>query len=267
MIPYHYSIVRCRDAVVRGEHRNVGLLVVSPAERKAWLRRGRLDSRAHLLGDDAAFVRALLDVLKEEAGQVAREGDAAHVHDWMGLRARVTEDALSLSPPAVGIAPDLGAEVRRLAGHYLGHPGGGGRTAAEKLRLSVLRKHDLHRAFQPRAFDSGPATWKFDAVADVAGAPLVLNALQFRQKTPEGIIDGAWTNVGRASEVSHFLPTTRFLTLALGPSTGAAGRAFTRALEVMDGADLHVVEPTAGGLEAALAHLGLVSGPASAEAK
>ncbi len=267
MNPYHYAIVRCRDAAVRGEHRNVGLLVISPAERRAWLRRGRLDSRAHLVGDDAAFVRALLDMLEDHARELAREGDPAQVHDWLRSRARPTEDAVSFSTPAMGIAEDLAAEVRRLAEAYLGAAGGGGRTAAERLQLDVLRQHGLQRAFAPREFPSGPATWRFASVADLSDGPLVFNALQFGQRTPEGIIDAAWDNVGRASEVGHFHPGTHWLTLALGPETGPTGQAFTRAVEVMDAADLNVVEPSERGLTAALARLGLVQGRGVAEAK
>ncbi len=267
MTPYHYSIVRCRDAAVRGEHRNVGLLVVSPAERKAWLRRGRLDARAHLVGDDAAFMRALLDVLQDEAEDIAREGEASRVHDWMRSRARLTEDAVSLSAPAVGIAENLAAEVTRLAEAYLGKGGGGGRTAAEKLQLTVLRAFGLQRSFAPKEFVSGPATWKFPNVADLPGGPLVFNALQFDQTSPEAIIDGAWRNAGRAGEVAHFTPGARWLTLAMGPSAGRTGQAFTRAVEVMAAADLNVVEPSERGLAAALARFGLVDGHGVAEAK
>ena len=267
MTPYHYSIVRCRDAAVRGEHRNVGLLVVSPAERKAWLRRGRLDTRAHLIGDEATFVRALLDVLEDEAVDLAREGEPARVHDWMRSRARPTEDAVSLSAPAVGIAQDLGAEVARLAEAYLGKAGRGGRSAAEKLQLQVLRTHDLHRRFAPRELQSGPATWRFGAVLDLPSGPLVFNALQFGQKTAEGVIDAAWTNVGRKGEVSHFHPQARWLTLAMGPHSGPTAPAFTRAVEVMAEAGLNLVEPTERGVAAGLARLGLLGGQGAAEAR
>jgi hypothetical protein len=267
MTPYHYSIVRCRDAEVRGEHRNVGLLVVSPVERKAWLRRGRLAARAHLVGDDAAFVRALLDILEDEAKDLAREGEPARVHDWMRSRARLTEDAVSLSPPAVGVADDLTAEVTRLAEAYLGKAGGGGRTAAEKLQLAVLRRHGLQRRFEAREFPSGPAVWGFPHVVDLAGGPLVFNALQFAQKTAEGVIDAAWTNVGRKEEVSHFHPSTRWLTLALGPTGDATAAAFTRAIEVMADGGLNIVPPTESDITAALADFNLVPGQGIAEAK
>lgn len=268
MKPYHYSIVRCRDAAVRGEHRNVGLLVVSPTARKAWLRRGLLKGRAHLVGDDAAFVRALLDVLVDEATEVAREGDVARVHDWMRGRARVTEDAVSLSPPAVGIAVDLEAEVRRLGEAYLGKPPQLGKSVAEKLQVEVLRAHGLQKAFVPHAFESGPASWRFPAVTRLSdGRALVFNALQFAQKTPEGILDAAFTNVGRSGEVALHHPEARWVTLAMGPSGGAAGRAFVRAVELMAAADLNVVQPTAQGVALVLARFGLITGDRAAEAK
>jgi hypothetical protein len=267
MTPYHYSVVRCRDAAVRGESRNVGLLVVSSAKRRAWLRRGSLDQRAHLVGDEAAFVRALLDLLEDEAGEVARESDVARVHDWLRARARTTEDAMSLSPPAVGIAADLDQEVRRLANAYLGKPGRG-QTAVEKLRLRVLRAHGLQRRFGPRAFRSGPVDWRFPFVTDLPdGRPLVLTALEFAQKKPERLLDAAFTNVGRVGEVDRFHPGTRWLTVATGPSGGPSGRAFSRAIELMDGAGMQVVEASPESLEAALADVGLLSRGQAADAK
>ena len=267
MIPYHYSIVRCRDADVHGEHRNIGLLVVCPTERKAWLRRGTLKSRAHLVGDDAAFVRALLDILVDEATEVAREGHAPGVHEWLRSRARASEDAVSLSAPAVGIAEDIAKEAARLGEAYLGKVGGGGASGAEKLRKDVLRQLKLDRLFEPQQIVSGPATWKFPTVARLPSGPLVFNALQFEQKTPEGIIDAAWTNAGRATEVNHFHAGTRWLTLALGPSGGTTGAAFTRALEVMAEANLNVVEPSAGAIADHLARMGVLNGRDAAEAK
>lgn len=267
MIPYHYSVVRCRDADVAGEQRNVGLLVVSAVLRKAWLRRGNLIQRAHLVGDEATFVRALLDAMEEEAVEVAREGDAARVHDWLRSRSRPTEDSVSLSAPALGIASDPVAECARLAAAYLGGSGGGGRTAAEKLRLEVLRAHGLQRRFQPRHFVSGPAVWKFASVSDLPGGPLVFNALQFAQSRPEGVIESAWNNVGRAAEVRHYHPETRWITVAVGPQDPATGRAFGRALHVMRDGGLNVVEPTPGAVEAALARFGLLAGDGAAEAK
>lgn len=261
MIPYHYCVVQCRDALVRGEHRNVGLLVISPTAKRAWLRRGPLHTRAHLLGDEAAFVRSLLDAIEDAAAEVAREGDPARVHDWMRSRARPTEDAISLSAPAVGIAADVEHEAARLAEAYLGRSGGGGRTEAEKIQLSALRGLGLDRSFAPRVFASGPASWKFARVTTLPdGRALVFNALQFGQKSPEGIIDAAWSNVGRAREVVHEHASTRWLTVAAGPASGVQGRAFTRALQVMGEADLNVVSPTADAVVAALGRMGLGRG-------
>ncbi len=75
MTPYLCSAIRCRDADLRGEYRNVGLLVMSPALRRAELRRGGLKQRAHLIGDDADFVRAMLKSLLEEAREVGSRPD------------------------------------------------------------------------------------------------------------------------------------------------------------------------------------------------
>lgn len=266
MKPYHYSVVRCRDADIAGETRNVGLLVVSAGDRKVWLRRGRLESRAHLIGDDATFVRALLDQLQSEAEEIAREGEATNMFDWLRDRARPTESSIHLSPPAVGIAEDLPAEVARLAQSYLAMGGGGGRSAAEKLQSEILKRHGLQRAFQPRAFESGPAMWRFTCVTDLAEGPLVFNAIQFGQKTPEGVIEAAWANVGRAGEVAHYHPRSRWLTLAMGPSDGRTGRAFSRAVEVMASANLNLVEPSTRGVERALMDLGLVRVPTASAA-
>ncbi|HMV67482.1 MAG TPA: DUF3037 domain-containing protein [Myxococcota bacterium] len=268
MIPYHYSVVRCRDAAVHGEPRNVGLLVVSPTARKAWLRRGGLKDRAHLVGDEAAFVRALLDALEDAAQDVAREGDPARVHDWMRSRARPTEDSVSLSSPAVGIAADLHTEVGRLAEAYLGKSGSGGRTEAEKVQVAALRSLGLDRRFGPRVIQSGPASWRFARVADLPdGRSLVFNALQFAQKKPEGILESAWVNVGRAHEVVHEHPDARWLTVAMGPSSGPTGRAFARAVEVMREGDLNLVAPTPDAIATALAHMGLGKDVRAAEAK
>jgi hypothetical protein len=262
MIPYQYSVVRCRDATVRGELKNVGLLVVSPAQRKAWLRSRKLDSRAHLVGDDAAFVRALMECLEEEAREVAKEGTAARVHDWMRSRARVTEDAVSLSAPALGIARDLDQEVRRLAEAYLGKTAGG-RSAAERVQTDVLRSLNLHQSFKPEEFEGGPATWRFPRVRHLERGVLIFNALQFTQRTPEKLIESAWTNVGRSAEVEHYGHKPVWLTLALGPAGGDAGRAFTRALQVMADAELNVVEPTPEGIAGGLAKFGLLAGQSS----
>jgi hypothetical protein len=267
MNPYHYSVVRCRDAAVRGESRNIGLLVVSPALKKAWLRRGVLEQRAHLIGDEAAFVRALLDLLEEEAKEVAREGAVARVHDWLRGRARPTEDAVSLSLPAVGIAANLDAEVARLAHAYLGKAGRGS-TSVEKLRSKVLRNRGLQRLFAPRKFDSGPAVWNFPFVADLAnGRPLVFTALEFAQKKPERLLDAAFTNIGRVGEVALHHPGIEWLTVASGPNGGAAGRAFSRAIELMDDAGMHVVPPSLDQVDHVLATLDLLGRAGAVEAK
>lgn len=267
MTPYHYSVVRCRDAAVRGESRNVGLLVVSSATRKAWLRRGPLEPRAHLVGDEAAFVRALLDLLEDEAGEVAREGDVARVHDWLRARGRVTEDAVSLSSPAVGMAADLDQEVGRLAEAYLGKQGRSS-SAVEKLQRRVLRAHGLWKRFEPRTFESGPAAWRFPFVTDLPdGRPLVFSALEFAQKRPERLLDAAFTNVGRVGEVAKSHPTAQWLTVATGPTGGPSGRAFVRAVELMDGAGMRVVEAKEGSIEAALVWAGLLSRDRAADAK
>jgi hypothetical protein len=268
MIPYHYCVVRCLDAALGGEQRNIGLLVVSPAARKSWLRRGALQARAHLVGDEAAFVRSLLDTLEDAARDLARQGDPAQVHDWMRSRARPTEDAVSFATPAVGIATDLDHEVRRLACAYLGKPSGGGRTAAEKLQRAALRGLGIQQRFSPRTFPTGPATWKFASVAALPdGRPLVFNALQFAQREPEGIIDAAWKNAGRAHEVGREHPSTQWITLAMGPSGGATGRAFSRAVEVMSDNHLHVVAPTTEAIGAALSRFGMIDVRYAAEAK
>lgn len=265
MIPYQYSVVRCRDATVRGEVRNVGLLVVSPAQRKVWLRCRKLESRAHLVGDDAVFVRALLECLEAEAREVAKEGIAARVQDWLRSRARLTEDAVSLSTPAVGIARDLEREVGRLANAYLGATGGG-QSAAEKFQSEILRSLNLNQMFKPETLEAGPARWGFPRVLHLERGVLLFNALHFAQKTPEKIIEAAWTNVGRATEVAHFGHRPVWLTLALGPDSGQTGRAFTRAVQVMAGAELNVVESTREGIVAGLARFGLVARPGAAEA-
>lgn len=259
MKSYHYSIVRCRDAVLHEEHRNVALLVVCPAAGRSWLARGRLDQRAHLLGDDAAFVRALLDVLEEEASELARGKDAAVIHDWMRARARPTEDALSLGPPAMGIAPDVQAEVRRLRTLHLGRSGGG-RSPVEQLQVRVLRANQLSTRFSGRAFASGPATWRFPYVADLPDGPLVFSALQFSQTTPEGVLDAAFHTVGRAAEVGRHHPDTRWLTVAACEGHGATARAFGRAVELMGDVGMKVVAADEQAVAAALASAGMIEG-------
>lgn len=256
MTPYHYSIVQCRDFAVRGEHRNVGLLVVSPAERKAWLRRASLPQRAHLLGDDAAFVRSLLEGLEEEARHVAREESAAVVHGWLRSRARPAEGSLRLTAPAMGIARDLTEEVRRLREMYLGRPSSPRKSAAEKVRDEILRTHGLRQFFTPREFVSGPASWRFPTVADAGAEVVVLNTLTFGQKSAEGLLDAAFKNAGRSVEVQRHHPEVRWLTLAEGPSNAA----FSRARELMDEAGLGVIPPTAEALQAGLLRLGVLSG-------
>ncbi len=258
MTPFHYAIVQARDPSIGAERRNVGLLVLSPATGKAWLRRGDLRQRAHLLGDDAAFVRALLDMLAEEATEVAREGSAAAAHGWLRARTRPSEDTLVLAEPAMGIAADLDAEVRRLRERYLGKAPAPRRSVAEKLRDQVLRAHGLYKAFEPRAFESGPTTWKFPCVADSGQGAVVLNALHFGQRKPESVLDAAFHNIGRAGEVHAWHREVRWLTVAAGPGAGQTGRAFTRACELMGEAGLNIVAPDAEHLSAALGRLGLL---------
>lgn len=179
MTPFHYAIVRVRDFKFAAEYRNVGLLVVCPAQGKAWLRSGGLKQHAHLLGDDEAFTRALLDALHDEAAEVAREGSAAAAHGWLRARTRPTEDTLVLADAAMGIAEDVEAEISRLRARYLGGPAQPVRSRTEALRLQVLRAQRLHKSFVPRAFESGPATWSFPCVGETGAGPLVINALDF----------------------------------------------------------------------------------------
>lgn len=252
MTPFHYTIIQSRDFAVAGEQRNVALLVASPAERKVWLRRGDLGVRAHLLGDEAAFVRALLDALEREARDLAREGSAAAMHAWMRDRARPTEDVLTFSAPAVGIAEDVKAEVVRLALAYLGKAPGRGAKAADKVVETVLRDAAFSGLFAARTFESGPATWRFPRVADTAGAPLVLSALTFEQSTAEGVLDAAFKNVGRAGEVNAHTRGVSWLTVATGPSAPACGPAFRRACELMNDAGLGVIAPDQDAIAAAL---------------
>lgn len=252
MAPYHYSVVRCRDNVVNGERRNVGLLVVSPTSRKAWLRRGQLHIRAHLLGDDAVFVRALLDMLEEEAKEVARSGAPEIVHEWLRSRSGPTEDTVVLGEPAIGVADDITQEVRRLAVMYLGKTSGPQKTVAEKLRDEVLRTLGALRSFAPKEFPSGPATWRFPTVNEQPGGALVLNALHFGQRKPEGVLDATFKNIGRAEEVRLHHPSTEMLTVVSGPTGGATGQALVRAHELMDGVGLNIVRPTAEALVAVL---------------
>lgn len=267
MTPFHYAIVQARDPSIGAERRNVGLLVLSPTLGKAWLRRGDLKQRAHLIGDDAAFVRALLDLLADEASEVAREGSAAAVHGWLRARSRPNEDSLVLAQPAMGVAEDLSAEIGRLRERYLGRAGRSGRSSAEKVRDEVLRAKGLREAFHPRAFESGPATWKFPFVADVGRHPVVLNALSFTQRKPESVLDAAFHNIGRAGEVRAWHGDVRWVTIATGPASGDVGRGFTRACEVMRDAGLHVVPPEHDRVVAELVRAGVLGrGSSTAEA-
>ena len=263
MTPYHYSVVQCRDASVHGEYRNVGLLVLCPAQRKVWLRRGGLKQRAHLLGDDATFVRALLDGLEDEAKLVANAESAAAAHGWLRSRSRPSEGSLRLVEPGVGIASDVGAEVARLRELYLGRPSGQRKSRAEKLRDQLLRAYGLHSAFTPREFASGPATWRFPMVTAADDHPVVLNTFAFTQRRPEGLLDAAFRNAGRATEVRRHHPQVRWLTIAEGPGTPA----FARARELMNDAGLDVIPPTGDALQAGLERVGLLrSGLVGAEA-
>ncbi len=257
MTPYHYSVVRCRDFAVRGEHRNVGLLVIAPELRKAWLRRGSLQQRAHLVGDDAAFVRAVLDLLEDEAQEVAKGGAPEVVHEWLRRRAAPSEDSLSLAGPAIGIAGDVGMEVRRLAALYLGKaPARSGANAADRVQLMALRALGVERAFVPAVFKGGPVSWRFPRV-HLGDETLVLQALHFGQRTPKGLLDAAFKNVGRVAEVRHFNPGTSLLTVATGPHEGETGAAFKRALQVMDHGGLQLVKPDAAVVESALRQHGI----------
>jgi hypothetical protein len=261
MTPFHYAIVRARDPNFAAEYRNVGLLVLCPAAGKAWLRRGALRQRAHLIGDDAAFTSALLDALDEEAAEVAREGSAAAAHGWLRAKTRATEDSLVLADAAVGVAEDVAAEVARLRDRYLGPPSRSGRTKADGLRLAVLRAHGLHKAFEPRAFESGPATWRFPCVGATSAGPVVFNALEFGQTKPESLLDAAFNNIGRANEVRRWHGQVRWLTLATGPTGGETGPAFTRACELMADAGLNPVPADPDRIWAALRTLGVGDGP------
>lgn len=253
MTPYHYAIVQVRDGAVAAERRNVGLVVLCPARGKAWVRQADLNQRAHLIGDESAFVRALFDSLADEAQEIARTGSASVAHGWLRARTLPTEDALTLAEPAVGIAADLEAEVTRLRVRYLGPTGGSGATAVERLRRDVLRS--LSIAAAPRAFESGPATWKFPAVAELPGGPVVVNALTFAQRKPEGVLNAVFQNIGRAEEVRVHHPGVRWLTIADGPKTGAGAPAFARALELMHVSGLRPVRPEPAAVQAALAGL------------
>jgi hypothetical protein len=262
MIPYHYAIVQVRDAVIAAEKRNVGLVVLCPTLGKAWLRRADLKQRAHLIGDDAAFVRALLDRVAGEANEIARQRSTVIAHRWLRDRAAATEDALTLAEPAAGITADIDAEIARLRLGYLGPMAHAGTRAVEDIRAQVLRALRIDAA--PRVFDSGPARWRFPSVLDAGGWPVVMSALAFTQRKPESVLDAAFHNIGRAGEVRAWHPDVRWLTIADGPAAGATGVAFQRACALMTEAGLHVVAPDAGRVRDALFELGVR--PRAAEA-
>lgn len=242
MTPYHYTIVRCRDFRVEGEQRNIGLLALSPAGKKAWLRKAVRVSRTGLVGDDADFVDALLDGLYEEATQLARTGDPALVHAWLRERARPSEGTLSFAAPAMGIAPDLDEEIRRLRTKLLGK-GGGGTPAVKTLQTRLLRESGYSTAFEPREIPAGPAVWRFSHVADTPTGPLAFVALQLAQKTPGGILDATFRNVGRVSELTRHQPGLTFVGLLQGPGTSGRGAAVERSRELLTEAGVELLPP------------------------
>ena len=119
MIPYQTTVVQHRDE--RGELRNIALLTISPASGEAWLDRASLQWRLHLLEDQVTFLQALLDVLTDEASEIARTRSPAQVHAWLRARATPTEDALRFTPPAFGVTDDLQGERERLREITVGH--------------------------------------------------------------------------------------------------------------------------------------------------
>jgi hypothetical protein len=262
MTPYHYAIVQVRDAAIAAEKRNVGLVVLCPTLGKAWLRRADLKQRAHLIGDEAAFVRALLDGVAAEATEIARQRSTAVAHRWLRDRALATENSLTLAEPAAGITADIDAEIARLRVGYLGHLAHAGASVAEDTRAQVLRELGVHAG--PRAFASGPALWKFPSVVDAGGNSVVMNALTFTQRKPESVLDAAFHNIGRAGEVRAWHPNVRWLTIAAGPAAGSTGAAFERACALMTDAGLHVVAPDASRVRDGLIQLGV--SPRAAEA-
>lgn len=256
MASYHYATVVCRDNVLAGERRNVGLLVISPTSRRAWLRRGQLHIRAHLLGDDATYVRALLDMLENEAKDIARIGAPEVVHEWLRARSAPTEDTVVLGRPAIGVTDDLTVEVRRLGEMYLGRTSGPRKTLAERLREGALRTLGALGQFTPREFPSGPATWRFPAVHEQPDGALVFNALHFGQRSPEGVLDATFKNIGRADEVRTYHPNTEMLTVVTGARGGAVGEAVVRAHELMNEAEMNIVRPAEDALEQVLRNRG-----------
>lgn len=247
MSPYHYSVVQCRDARALGERRNVALLVVSADERKAWLRRGLLSECAHLADDEARFVSTLLDTLEDEAGEVAREGDPARVHDWLRTRARPSEDSVWMSTPAVGVAPNLEVEVGRLAhAHLISVDASSGREAAERIRRRALEAMGVGARFSPRTFECGPTAWSYSDVMRLeTGRFLVFDAFDLPSGTSEQLIEAAWLHNGRAKEVLHFYPGTRWITVV--PPASIITPAVERALHLME--PLNVVRSEAQAME------------------
>ncbi len=265
MTPYQTTVVQHRD--VRGELRNVALLTISPTSGEAWLDRAPLKERAHLVGDEMTFVKALLDVLRDEANEVARRGSPAEVQAWLRARATPTEDTLSFTPPAFGVTDDLHAERERIRELTLGRPSArGAKSPAERLRDGVLSSLGLSRRFLPRDFLVGPARWSFPKVAQIPDGLLVLNAIHFAQQKPELILDAAFHNVGRMGELRRAHQAVDCLTVATGPSAGPTGQAFWRAQELLRDGGLNLVPATAQALSLALAERGLVGEGFFAEA-
>lgn len=265
MTPYQTTVVQHRD--VRGELRNIALLTISPASGEAWLDRASLQGRPHLVGDEGMFLRALLDVLTDEASEIARTRSPAQVQAWLRARATPTEDTLCFTPPAFGVTDDLQAERERLRELTLGRQSPQRtKSPAEKLRDGVLRSLGLSRRFLPRDFRVGPARWSFPKVAEVPDGRLVLNAVHFAQQRPEHILDAAFHNVGRMGELRRAHQDVDCLTIATGPEAGPTGEAFGRAQELLRDGGLNLVPATAQALTLALGARGLYGDALFAEA-
>jgi hypothetical protein len=168
----------------------------------------------------------------------------------MRARALPSEDVLTFTPPAVGVATDLKVEVDRLAQLYLGKPPARGAKAADKLVAQLLKEAGWTSLFAPRALPCGPAVWRFPRVAGDAAAPTVVNALTFDQTTPEVLLDAAFHNIGRAGEVQEHYPNARWVTVAVAPR--GEGPAFRRACDLMKRAGLGLVAPEPPALREAL---------------
>lgn len=251
MNPYHYTVVRCRDFRVEGEERNVGLLALSPTMKRAWLRKSVRTARTGLVGDDADFIDALLEGLLVEARQIARSADPALAHAWLLERARPSEGTLSFAPPAIGIADDVEVELRRLREHLLGK-GGGGTPAVKKLQAQLLRGSGYREAFVPRELSAGAAVWRFSHVADTPHGPLAFLALQLAQKHASGILDAAFRNAGRVSELRRYQPELGFVGLVQGPESNGRGAAVERSRELLVDAGVEVVAPNADAVKRTL---------------